>query len=163
MDISYVDPRVAIGGPAQLLQSTLERRDAGLLDEWRAEENPEEAGSEGHPGGEYPQLRTLIGAARSRIRAINWSSTNGYSITSSARCCRNKGTSTPIAFAVFRLITSSNFVGCSTGRSAGLVPCNILDTNTALRLYMCDKSAPYDNSPPASTKGRSTEADVVGI
>jgi hypothetical protein len=79
--------------------------------------------------------------------------------TSSARCCRNKGTSMPIAFAVFRLITSSNFVGCSTGRSAGLVPCNILDTNTALRRYICDMSAPYDNSPPASTKGRSTEAD----
>src|SRR6266508_4489675 len=59
---------------------------------------------------------------------------HGYSITSSARCCRNKGTSMPIAFAVFRLITSSNFVGCSTGRSAGFVPCNILDTNTAPRL-----------------------------
>src|SRR6476660_10518312 len=82
-----------------------------------------------------------------------------HSITSSARCCRNKGTSMPIAFAVFRLITSSNFVGCSIGKSAGLVPCNILDTNTALRLYMCDKSAPYDNRPPASTKGRNTEAD----
>ena len=26
----------------------------------------------------------------------------------------------PIAFAVFRLITSSNFVGCATGRSAGV-------------------------------------------
>src|SRR6266487_1205899 len=29
-------------------------------------------------------------------------------------------------FAVFRLMTSSNFVGCSTGKSAGLAPLNIL-------------------------------------
>jgi hypothetical protein len=28
----------------------------------------------------------------------------------------------PSAFAVFKLITSSNLVGCSTGRSAGLAP-----------------------------------------
>jgi hypothetical protein len=45
---------------------------------------------------------------RHAIAALTWSSTNGYSITSSARCCRNKGTSMPIAFAVFRLITRSN-------------------------------------------------------
>ena len=34
----------------------------------------------------------------------------------------------PSAFAVFRLITSSNFVGCSTGRSAGFAPLRILST-----------------------------------
>src|SRR5262245_35308493 len=82
-----------------------------------------------------------------------------HSITSSARCCRNKGTSRPMAFAVLRLMTSSNFVGCSTGRSAALVPCKNLCTNTALRRYMCGMSAPYDSSPPASAKDRSTEAD----
>jgi len=49
-----------------------------------------------------------------------------YSITSSARCWRNQGTSRPSALAVLRLITSSNFVGCSTGRSAGLAPLRIL-------------------------------------
>src|SRR6266516_1805349 len=86
-----------------------------------------------------------------------------HSITSSARCCRNKGTSMPIAFAVFRLITSSNFVGCSTGRSAGLVPCNILDTNTALRRYMCDMSAPYDNSPRPPRRVAAPKRMVVGI
>ena len=31
----------------------------------------------------------------------------------------------PICFAVFRLITNSNFVGCSTGRSAGFAPFRI--------------------------------------
>jgi hypothetical protein len=31
-------------------------------------------------------------------------------------------------FAAFRLMISSNFVGCSTGKSAGLVPLKILST-----------------------------------
>ena len=38
------------------------------------------------------------------------------------------GTVRPSALAVFMLITNSNFVGCSTGRSAGLVPLRILST-----------------------------------
>ena len=51
-----------------------------------------------------------------------------YSITSSARTSNEGGTVRPSALAVFRLITSSNLVGCSTGRSAGLVPLRILST-----------------------------------
>jgi hypothetical protein len=51
-----------------------------------------------------------------------------YSITASARCWRNQGTSRPSAFAVLRLMRSSNFVGCSTGNSPGLAPFNILST-----------------------------------
>jgi hypothetical protein len=46
----------------------------------------------------------------------------GYSITLSARTNNASGTVTPIALAVFRLITSSNLVGCSTGMSATLLP-----------------------------------------
>src|SRR4029077_15051898 len=42
-----------------------------------------------------------------------------YSITLSARCWRNKGTSRPSALAVLRLITSSNLTGAWTGRSLG--------------------------------------------
>src|SRR5262249_52400412 len=45
-----------------------------------------------------------------------------HSITSSARASSVGGTSMPSALAVLRLITSSNFVGCSTGRSEGLAP-----------------------------------------
>ena len=51
-----------------------------------------------------------------------------YSITSSARTSNDGGTVRPSALAVFRLITSSNLVGCSTGRSEGLVPLRILST-----------------------------------
>jgi hypothetical protein len=49
-------------------------------------------------------------------------------ITLSARTSTFGGIVRPICFAVLRLITSSNFVGCSTGRSAGLAPFRILST-----------------------------------
>src|SRR5262245_10939839 len=51
-----------------------------------------------------------------------------HSITSSARASSIGGTSRPSAPAVLRFSTSSNLVACSTGRSAGLVPCRILCT-----------------------------------
>jgi hypothetical protein len=49
-----------------------------------------------------------------------------YSITSLARNRIDWGMASPSAFAVLRLMRSSNLVGCSTGRSAGLAPFNIL-------------------------------------
>ncbi len=48
-----------------------------------------------------------------------------HSITSSASNCIAFGTARPSALAVFRLITSSNLVGCTTGRSAGRAPLRI--------------------------------------
>src|SRR5262249_35624466 len=45
-----------------------------------------------------------------------------HSITLSARSTSPLGISWPIAFAVLRLMISSNLLGCSTGRSAGFVP-----------------------------------------
>src|SRR5262249_50446671 len=45
-----------------------------------------------------------------------------HSITSSARASSEGGTARPIVLAVLRLITSSNLVACTTGRSAGLTP-----------------------------------------
>src|SRR5882724_453734 len=49
-------------------------------------------------------------------------------ITLSARYSIDCGIVRPICFAVLRFIASSNFVGCSTGRSAGLAPLRILST-----------------------------------
>jgi hypothetical protein len=46
----------------------------------------------------------------------------------------------PSAWAVFRLITSSNVVGCSMGRSAGLAPLGILDGQTSSELTLLGKS-----------------------
>ena len=45
-----------------------------------------------------------------------------YSITSSARASKAGGTSSPSVLAVLRLMTISNFVGCTTGRSLGFSP-----------------------------------------
>jgi hypothetical protein len=49
-----------------------------------------------------------------------------HSITSSARASSVGGTSRPSNFAVGRLMASSYFEACSTGRSAGFVPFRIL-------------------------------------
>src|SRR5262249_45976081 len=51
-----------------------------------------------------------------------------HSITSSARASRIGGTSRPSAFAVFRLMTNSYFVGACTGRSAGFSPLRMRST-----------------------------------
>ena len=53
---------------------------------------------------------------------------SSHLITLSARYSNDCGIVSPICFAVLRLITSSNFVGCSTGKSAGLAPFRILST-----------------------------------
>ena len=45
-----------------------------------------------------------------------------HSITSLARASMDGGTARPRALAVLRLMTSSNFVGCCAGRSAGFAP-----------------------------------------
>src|SRR5215510_12336114 len=54
-------------------------------------------------------------------------------ITLSALYSKDCGMVRLICCAVFRLITSSNFVGCSTGKSAGLAPFRILSTKYATR------------------------------
>ena len=51
-----------------------------------------------------------------------------YSITSSARASSVGGIVRPSDFAVFRLITRLNLVGCLIGKSAGLAPFRILST-----------------------------------
>jgi hypothetical protein len=55
-------------------------------------------------------------------------SEKGYSMTSSAISRKSREIVRRSAFAVLRLITSSNLVGCSTGRSEGFAPLRILAT-----------------------------------
>ncbi len=64
-----------------------------------------------------------------------------YLITLSAWYSTEGGMVRPICCAVCTLITSSNFIGCSTGSSAGLVPCRILCTYVAARRHMSGKCA----------------------
>src|SRR5262249_16207549 len=54
--------------------------------------------------------------------------TSLHSITSSASSCIEFGTARPNALAVLRLITSSNLVACTTGRSEGFSPLRMRPT-----------------------------------
>src|SRR4030095_13183402 len=65
-----------------------------------------------------------------------------YLITLSALASTFGGIARPICFAAFRLMMNSNFIGCSTGRSAGLAPFRILSTYVAARRYKSEKFAP---------------------
>src|SRR5215470_2762428 len=65
-----------------------------------------------------------------------------HSITSSARSRKDSGIVRPIALAVVRLTTRSNFVGCSTGMSAALAPPRILSTRSAARRNRSGMFAP---------------------
>ena len=53
---------------------------------------------------------------------------HGYWITWSARSKSDCGIVSPRVLAAFMLMTSSNFLGCSRGRSPGLAPLRILST-----------------------------------
>src|SRR2546430_14243213 len=67
------------------------------------------------------------------VSFLNLPLASRHSITSLARNRIDVGSSMPIALAVLRLTTSSNFVACSTGRSAGEGPFSIFSTKAAER------------------------------
>ena len=75
--------------------------------------------------GTEQQTSPLLSKGQSPTSAL------GYSITSSAITSRLCGIVRPSAFAVLRLITSSNLVGCSIGRSAGFAPRKTFTTSLA--------------------------------
>src|SRR6266851_1043582 len=82
------------------------------------------------------------------------------SITWSARCRSDGGIVRPRALAVLRLMTSSNLVGCSIGRSEGFAPLRILSTYSAAYRNSSEKFDPYDIRPLAATYSRSM--NIVG-
>jgi len=74
-------------------------------------------------------------------------------ITSSARASSEGGTVSPSVLAVSTLITSSNLVGCCTGRSAGLTP---LESRRAAKQN-------DELPPPHSTSLRSRRMQVLDL
>ena len=72
--------------------------------------------------------RRLFGKALASCEPASGLPHNAYWITSSAKRSTDGGTVILSALAVLRLMTSSNVVSCSTGRSAGLAPLQILST-----------------------------------
>src|SRR5262245_12111170 len=65
-----------------------------------------------------------------------------HSITSSARASSVGGMSRPSALAVLKLMTNSNLVGCTTGKSAGLAPLRILPAYLPTWRYTSGRSMP---------------------
>jgi len=83
-----------------------------------------------HRDAAHPLTLLRMGHQRPRCRSSEQADepAPSHSITSSARASSVGGTIIPSAFAVFKLITSSNLISCSTGRSAGFAPLTILST-----------------------------------
>src|SRR5690348_3530907 len=76
---------------------------------------------------------SLTDKTRTTTTVLSWRVSRLYLITLSALASTLGGMVRPICFAAFRLITSSNLVGCSMGRSPGLAPLRILSTYVAAR------------------------------
>src|SRR6266576_1617546 len=91
--------------------------------------------------GETVDRRTIINSnvmsvlfmrfASHGLTQDSWLAVHAYRITLSARASTFGGIVSPIFFAALRLIMNSNFVGCCTGKSAGLAPFKILSTYVA--------------------------------
>jgi hypothetical protein len=78
------------------------------------------------PSDESNRICLMENLIRSRSR-------RGHLSTRSALASTFGDTSMPICLAAFKLITSSNFIGCSIGKSAGFLPLRILSTYVAAR------------------------------
>jgi hypothetical protein len=78
-----------------------------------------------HDGTNLAQVERKADHANVAVRAAVLTA---HRITSSAWKRIAGGKVNPRALAVLRLRTSSNFMGCSTGSSAGLAPFRILST-----------------------------------
>src|SRR5215831_19668090 len=80
-----------------------------------------------------------------------------HSMIWSARTSTDCGIVSPRTLAVLRLITSSNFVVCSTGRSAGFAPFRMRSTYVAARWQLAGMLAPAVMRNPASAACGSPE------
>src|SRR5262249_25394029 len=99
-------------------------------------------GGPNHQNADSQQLARLLRPRRQRQRSRAAHQRDElapphHSITSSARSRKGSGIASLRALAVVRSMTSSNLVGCSTGRSAGFAPLRILSTYSAERPNRC--------------------------
>src|SRR5262249_51218 len=139
---SDVDAHIAAFYPSQFLKPLLQRFDANLSFC---------VISDTHKDADPPHPLALLRARRERPRDCRAAEQRdepaplhrcNHSITSSPVASSVGGTVTPSALAVFTLTASSNRTGCSTGRSAGCVPCRILCTYPAARRYRSGRLGP---------------------
>ena len=110
------------------------------------------------PAGKIARsLKRSEGATRQKAFSLGLSLDShlvsvSHSRRASARAKNASGTTRPTVFALLRLTASSNFVGCSMGRSLGRSPCRTLCTNLALSRNKAGPSAPYDIRPSGTTR-----------
>src|SRR5262245_10105550 len=126
---AVIDPQVAPDFPAQLLRllqkGAKSRLSFGIVCGQRHQH-----ANTSHPLGllrprrERPRRRC---ATKQRYELAP----SDHSITSSARASNVGGTSRPSTFAVVKLMSRSNLVGCSTGMSPGFAPRRTLSTSSA--------------------------------
>src|SRR5262249_39275990 len=115
---AILDGDGSILGPAEFAESLHKGGDALAIDRTRV-------GAQNPDGRQPPRLlRPRRERPRGRRTAEQGDelAAAAHSITSSALTISELGTIRPRAFAVFKLIASSNLVGSCTGRSAGLSP-----------------------------------------
>src|SRR5262249_60550321 len=141
---------VAADGPTQQRQRLQERPDTGLPDRI--------VGGSRHQHADPPHsLRLLRPCCKRPCRRAAEQRDElaaPHSITSSATNRMSRLIVSPTSLAAFTLMTSSNLVGRSTGKSAGFAPLSILSTYVAVRRNRSSRFAPYDMRPPASTNSR---------
>src|SRR5262249_2543447 len=117
-----VHPHVAALGPAHARKRLSERREIRLRLVF----------VEPHKHADAPHAVALRRACRRRpcrrTPEPHDELPPSHSITSSATASRLGGTVMPSALAIFMLITSSNLVGCITGKSEGLSPLRMRPT-----------------------------------
>src|SRR5262249_35711008 len=148
--IAVLDAKVLADGPALRFETLLESHQAGSG--FRIVGKPHQ-----HPHGAYASCQLRICRDRpARDCAADQSNELAavHSITRSSPTGRTFGITMPRAFAVPRLITSSNFVGTRTGRSAGSAPRRMRLTYSDARRNGSMACTPYDTRPPASAKYR---------
>src|SRR5215467_4116566 len=114
---SIIDTDAAAVVPAQLLQRLAESLEIVLLLNIFGERIEH---------ADAPHALTLLCARHKRPRGCRAEKRDelaaSHSITSSASASNLSGTSSPSALAVLRLITSSNLLDCTTGKSEVLAP-----------------------------------------
>ncbi len=125
MSVPVLDGDVLALDVAEITESLAEGRDIGLGRRRRFhgddDADPWDLSSQLRLSGERSREDAGTNRGQEGTARDHW-------ITSFARISSDGGIVNPSALAVLRLMTSSNLVGCSIGRSAALAPFKILST-----------------------------------
>ena len=131
LDGPPLDRDVLAIDPAERAHPVQEALGVGVCGVRAGEAGLRGVGENERDSGRFPRLLRLGHDRRSkehRTRASEERATVDHWMISSARPSSDGGIVRPRALAVLRLMTSSNLVGCSMGRSAGFAPFRILST-----------------------------------